>query len=425
VDPEGPVILYPGQIVALSYSITVDLADPPIMEGGWTVSGTITIDNPAPIDAELVEVGDDISGGFTAEVDCPSLTVPAGDSLVCTYGPTSLPDAATRTNTATAVLLNNNGATTEFVATAPVVFEDTGQALDETVEVFDSAAQDANNPTGLIGTVSADQAPVTFTYERSLGPFSVDQCVDAQQQLDNIATIVGVDSGTELQATARVTYLCISTISVAFEDLPLGTNNDWDYNDVVLDVRPFLAYSDDGDLLSASFEVEKGGALAAFTHSFHFQPTAFACDGTYTRRVGGVIVDDQVPYMSGDDILIIANSKLATEPVQLIIEFDVPAPGACPLDLSQPEFDLIGRFHGEGLFFAPWLLVTNTSDGSTYPIRPADARLLNVPGDWSWPPEDVAVWVCYPDGVEPPVPGNLPAGPVFSELWWQQQSQCS
>jgi hypothetical protein len=74
------------------------------VDSDWAVEGEITIHNPDPTLKALVETVEDvISGGIAAEVKCP-VTLPyelaAGGTLVCDYS-ADLPDATTRTNTAT------------------------------------------------------------------------------------------------------------------------------------------------------------------------------------------------------------------------------------------------------------------------------------------------------------------------------------
>jgi hypothetical protein len=322
-----------------------------------------------------------------------------------------------RTNTVTAVLINNNGAETTFDGSAVVAFDGPTQTIDEQIDVFDSAFVDTANPTGYVGTVSYDEAPATFAYQRSIGPFTIGECENDLVTVINTATIVSNDTGSEDSDTAPTSYLCINTVTVASEDLPLTAGNDWDYNDIVVDIKPELNYSAEGDLLSVTFAINQEARLSSFTHSFLFRPTAFACDGNYTRKVNGVTVDENVPFTNGDDILIIDDTGGILQPVELTIEFDVPAPGACPLDLSQPQFDLVDKYHGEGLFFAPWVLVNNSDSGTQEPVRPTDPRLLNVPADWAWPGEATAIWLVYTK-VSEPLPAAPEEGPVFTPLWW-------
>jgi hypothetical protein len=94
-------------------------------------------------------VTDVISPDIVASVSCPTLTVPAGGSIDCTYS-SELPDAASRTNTATATLQNfvfasdfssTPDETTDFDGSADVVFGDAPtDNIDECVTVTDSYA---------------------------------------------------------------------------------------------------------------------------------------------------------------------------------------------------------------------------------------------------------------------------------------------
>jgi hypothetical protein len=183
VDNPGPITLPPGGSVDVNYDVIVDLGIPPYTDSDWAVEGTITINNPAPMDASLSSVMDVISPDISAAVDCPSFTVPGGGSLVCDYD-ASLPDAAFRTNTATATLAEIG---TSFSGSADVDFANADvDEVDEMVDVTDSYA-------GFLGTCAAGDAPCTFTYPRTVtapdpycGSFTV----------DNTATFTTNDTGT-------------------------------------------------------------------------------------------------------------------------------------------------------------------------------------------------------------------------------------
>jgi len=58
-------------------------------DSGWMVTGTITMHNPWGTDATVTSITDVISQlgetDVTADVVCPGMTVPAGESLQCTY----------------------------------------------------------------------------------------------------------------------------------------------------------------------------------------------------------------------------------------------------------------------------------------------------------------------------------------------------
>ena len=104
-------------------------------DSDWVVSGTISVYNPAPMGATINSVSDIVSPDILADVDC-SVTFPytlaADGTLTCTYS-ADLPDAADRTNTATATLQNyhydadlnpTETGTTDFSLAAAVSFAD-------------------------------------------------------------------------------------------------------------------------------------------------------------------------------------------------------------------------------------------------------------------------------------------------------------
>jgi hypothetical protein len=112
----------------------------------WAVSGVITINNPAPMDATLTDVSDMISGYGSVDVTCPAeLVVPAGGSLECTYG-ASLPDGSDRTNTATATQQNyayapdgtaTAAGTTDYSWSVGFSFDTPTTVVNDTINVTD------------------------------------------------------------------------------------------------------------------------------------------------------------------------------------------------------------------------------------------------------------------------------------------------
>jgi hypothetical protein len=98
-----------------------------------------------------------------------------GGTLTCTYS-ANLPDASSRTNTATATLQNYsydylvNGTptgTTDFSASCAVDFSQaTINHVDESINVSDGYA-------GALGTVCYPNVPKGFTYRRNIGPYNV------------------------------------------------------------------------------------------------------------------------------------------------------------------------------------------------------------------------------------------------------------
>lgn len=169
---ETELLLSEGQLFEVHYDVTVSATS---LDSDHAVEGGITVTNPAPVEASLTGVTDLVSPDIAATVECPSLTVPAAGSLDCTYS-ADLPDDATRTNTATATLQNNDydkdglatpSGTTDFTGDASVDFTTaTVSEVDECVNVEDDNV-------GTVGTVCAGdldaEGEYLFTYSLWFG----------------------------------------------------------------------------------------------------------------------------------------------------------------------------------------------------------------------------------------------------------------
>jgi hypothetical protein len=164
VGDQTALTLSPGQQFLVNYQVVVDAAS---TDSDFAVAGTIWVNNPAPIDATLNGVSDVVSVGINAAVDCGvtfPYTLTAGGTLTCSYS-ADLPDAADRTNTATATLQNTPSGTTDFTGTANVSF------AAATMTVVDDCIDVTDDQFGALGTVCAGNAPVTFTYSLTVGPY--------------------------------------------------------------------------------------------------------------------------------------------------------------------------------------------------------------------------------------------------------------
>jgi hypothetical protein len=181
VADQADLTLSPGQQFLVNYEVTVAAAS---VDSDFGVAGTITVFNPNPQAAMTVSLVDEISGGITADLACGgALTVPAGSSATCDYN-ADLPDSSDRLNTATATL---NGIS--FAGTADVAFD-----LTNPTNEFDEAIDVGDTNVGFLGTVSASDAPKTFTYSLTVGPFEEpDGCGD--HYLPNVASFRTNDSG--------------------------------------------------------------------------------------------------------------------------------------------------------------------------------------------------------------------------------------
>ncbi|GAP12518.1 hypothetical protein LARV_00254 [Longilinea arvoryzae] len=196
--------LSPGQFYTVPYSVMVNVTGH--TDSQFAASGNITVTNPAPMAATINAVSDGIAGGITASVVCPvsfPYSLAAGGTLNCTYS-ASLPDAADRLNTASAVLQNHaygsNGSatpsgTTHFSGTANVSFASaTINEVDECISVTDSML-------GNLGTVCKNEAPKTFTYSVNVGGYGT--C--GEYYVDNTASFTTNDTFTPGSDNWRVT----------------------------------------------------------------------------------------------------------------------------------------------------------------------------------------------------------------------------
>lgn len=190
---QATVVLSTGQSFTVNYTVVVDVSGS--TESEWAVSGDIIISNPNPSRAaQLTTVADIVSPNIAATVDCDGETsVPAGDSIKCTYS-ASLPNTDSRTNTATASLQNydydkdGNGTasgTTDSSGSASVDFDSAKVTeVDECIDVTDDRY-------GALGTVCAGEAPKTFEYSLTVGPYET--C--GEYTFVNIASFTTNDTG--------------------------------------------------------------------------------------------------------------------------------------------------------------------------------------------------------------------------------------
>jgi hypothetical protein len=206
------------------------------------------------------------------------------------------------------------------------------------------------------------------------------------------------------------------TVSVGYEDLPLTPPgaNDWDYNDLLLDIQTGVtglgaaALEPEFSMIGISFNpVTK---TATYTHTLMVSVTHFACTGSYELFRGGVSVESG-DYVSGTGLVgLVLIEDTGDVPfdepepwAQLVITFPDGCSSAFPV--LDPE-----HYHGEDLFFD---LVLHVNQNGEYDIFLGDKRVITVPADWEVPAEAVPVCAVYP-GVTDCDPGP----PTFSPDWW-------
>jgi hypothetical protein len=193
---QSSLTLAPNQVFSpVNYSVKVD-ATP--TDSDWGVSGLITVGASGPIPATINKISDVVSDAIQADVTCGvelPYTLDEYMSIECSYT-AALPDAANRTNTATATLQNYSydsemnatpSGTTDFSSVAePVNFAGaTVNKVDESIDVSDTY-------TGSLGTVTSgvDTIPKTFTYSRTVGPYTA----SGDYTVDNTASFVTNDT---------------------------------------------------------------------------------------------------------------------------------------------------------------------------------------------------------------------------------------
>ncbi|MGC9360287.1 MAG: hypothetical protein ACP5G7_07935 [Anaerolineae bacterium] len=217
VSPDG-WDLFRGDSGTSLYTVSVDKTGV-YTDSGWAVTGTITINNPAPITATINVVTDVISDVGAATVDC-SVSFPyelaADDTLACSYS-RELPNADGRLNTATATLQNYDydyqmnataDGTAHFCDTADVSFEDpVVTEVNAEINVTDSNGESW-------GPVSDD---TTWTYERKF------TCDDDAGSHDNTATID--ETGQSDEASVSVACYAIEVTKTA----DTSFNRYWDW----------------------------------------------------------------------------------------------------------------------------------------------------------------------------------------------------
>jgi hypothetical protein len=173
VGDQDELTLSEGQQFQVNYTVTVDAT---YEDSDWAVSGKIWVYNPAPMAAIINSVTDVVSPTIAANVTGATFpyTLAAGGTLELSYS-AALPDATSRTNTATAVQQNYDydweeaataSGTTSYSGTADVIFGDPTEEIDECIDVTDDLA-------GYLGTVcfNVNDLPYDFNYSMYVGPF--------------------------------------------------------------------------------------------------------------------------------------------------------------------------------------------------------------------------------------------------------------
>jgi hypothetical protein len=192
------VTLAPGATADVTYTVKASVTGS--VDSDWGVSGHVTMHeevfpqpDPAPIvNTVNVTIQPDAA---VAPVTCVPSPFPVDldtNTLECDYS-APLPDASGPRDAhmrATQVNGNIRNVHTWFDFSNPTVNQ-----VDESVTVTDSMG-------GTLGTVTAAEGSKTFTYTKTIGPYTAAQC--GSKTVDNTATYTTVDSATAGSASAGV-----------------------------------------------------------------------------------------------------------------------------------------------------------------------------------------------------------------------------
>lgn len=326
VDPTS-LDLFAGDSNDVTWTVTWNRDDG--TDFGFAVTGTITINNPAPIPANGVSVADSLTGPIAATVDCDpiaggnqtTVNIPASSSAQCTYSAT-LPNDDTRTNTATATLSGE-----DYTGTANVDFAGvTPTEIDATATVTDDRGPLAQLESG-DGSTMYDE---TFT------------CNEDEGDHDNTAVVTETDTAESDDDTATVTVNCYG-LTVSKD---ANTSFDRDYDWTIEKTRVFAVGEVDGDLDPTTLTLDPD-QVYTLTYEITvdlaetpFADSNWAVDGTITVNNPAPIAADDVVVTDvisgyGDADLVDCDPVTAGEQTTV----DIPASSSvdCAYSSSLPD----------------------------------------------------------------------------------------
>jgi LruC domain-containing protein len=225
-------------------------------------------------------------------------------------------------------------------------------------------------------------------------------------------------------------------VAVGFEDLPQAGANDYDYNDWITDIDGNANYNGaNNSLQEIIFNFRPHARGAMYDHTFHIliPHGTFGSNGTAVLTLMDqnhqVISSQSSAFLASADadfIIFPDTSDVFPDlsntyeskpyvPPQRYATLDITFTNPAPFDLTRYNFNL---YHGQGLFFDPYLYVHNT--GNT--IHRGDIRMLTVPDTtYLWPEEQIRIDYAYP--LVTFIPGNPPTI-NFPNDWWLTHNHC-
>jgi hypothetical protein len=236
-----------------TFNYTVSVTHDSGTDSGWTLTGTITVNNPNDFEDIVATVTDAVDNGGTCSVTGGvSATIPKSGSKTfaysCTYASAPSPLSGTNTATATwdkAVYLTPNGTAS---GTASANFSGAPTTIvDGSITVVDDKTNPASPVT--LGTASYTQAnPITFTYSLTK-PGVAGTCTD----YTNIATFTTNTTATTGSDTQTVTVCVGLDLTVSKDSAPTFTRTyKWD---ITKDVDQTSVTINNGDSATFNYTV--------------------------------------------------------------------------------------------------------------------------------------------------------------------------
>ncbi|WP_413452152.1 hypothetical protein AA0Y32_12295 [Georgenia phoenicis] len=250
-----------GEDGTFTYDVTVTPVGP--VDSGFTVSGTITVENPNDVAFTGVDVTDSLPDSTCTVPGGTDVTVPAGDSLTLSYSCALVGATPTTTgiNTATATWDAAAFPGTDGSATASAPFDFAAAAVTETdryVTVNDSELDLSDLPGG--NALDATDGVAVLTYDLEW-PSTPGQCVE----FENTATIV--NSPESLSAP-----LVVNESSTEVVTLCAGLDLDVEKNVVLSFDRTYL-WEIDKEADETTLTVDPDTGTATFDYTVTATPT--------------------------------------------------------------------------------------------------------------------------------------------------------
>jgi hypothetical protein len=306
--------LFNGDTGTSEYTIEVTKSDAPASD--FRVEGVITVslEGGTPIDAVINDVSDLISPDIAGTVDCGEAVFPydlvsGGPALECDYY-SDLPDAAARTNTATAEY-QNYSYTFEGVESDNGTTDVSGDAdVDFSAPTIITGEDNTATATDDLGTPGDDSDDVSWQFGES-GTQTYERTFDCSEEGDivNTVTLLGDDTGMNFgsdDATVTITCYAITVekdLDGAYERYwtwEIDKAVDADHESLVLDGgQPFLdpatyevtvtgTHSDENFVVSGNVSVANPAPIPAPLVSLSDLltpgdiPVALTCEGDPT-----------------------------------------------------------------------------------------------------------------------------------------------